>query len=667
MNMMRSGFTVLIAVLCCAIFSCKDDEGDNNEQQQKIQLATIRVGTYELDLADFTRNTAAPTDKPIVATFSTPLDAATTAQAVKLTVKSSGQEIPVTISYLDNNKTFSALPATALAATVTYVLTLDAALKGAAGETFPGYKVEFSTVAGTMSVTSIKMNGTEVLTTSRITDAPIENLTFDITFSTAVDPATITSQSIKVIGTNAVPVTLALSESNKKLTVSVTQTLADYRKYQLWISGELVKGAAQETLAPFSKNFYTALNPTPDFDVITDDALLTLVQLKTFNYFWDYAHPVSGMARERLGSGDVVTSGGTGFGIMSIIVGIQRGFITRQQGLDRMDKILGFLETADRFHGAWSHWINGTTGKVIPFSTNDNGGDLVETSFLVQGLITFRQYLNVAEPAEQSMANRINTLWQAVEWDWYTRSGQKVLYWHWSPDKDWVMNMPIKGYNEALITYFLAAASPAHSINADVYHQGWAGNGSIQNGKTFYNITLPLGYDYGGPLFFTHYSFLGLDPRELSDTYANYWTQNVNHTLINHAYCVANPSGYVGYGEDCWGLTASDNQDGYSAHSPTNDLGVITPTAALSSFPYAPEQAMKALKFFYYTVGDRLWGEYGFYDAFNLTDGWTAGSYLAIDQGPIVVMIENHRTNLLWNLFMSAPEVQTAKTKLAFN
>jgi hypothetical protein len=136
--------------------------------------------------------------------------------------------------------------------------------------------------------------------------------------------------------------------------------------------------------------------------------------------------------------------------------------------------------------------------------------------------------------------------------------------------------------------------------------------------------------------------------------------------LINHAYCVANPKKFVGYSDSCWGLTSSDNQNGYDAHSPANDLGVITPTAALSSFPYTPEQSMKALKFFYYTVGDRLWGPYGFYDAFNLTEGWTANSYLAIDQGPIVVMIENYRTGLLWELFMSAPEVQQAINELDF-
>ena len=228
------------------------------------------------------------------------------------------------------------------------------------------------------------------------------------------------------------------------------------------------------------------------------------------------------------------------------------------------------------------------------------------------------------------------------------------------------MNHAIRGYNEALITYFLAAASPTHSVASSVYHEGWAANGGIANNETFFNINLPLGPDYGGPLFFAHYSFLGLDPRGLSDQYANYWTQNVNHTLINHAYCVANPKNFVGYSAENWGLTASDNHQGYSAHSPTNDLGVITPTAALSSFPYTPEKSMQALKFFYYTLGDRLWGPYGFYDAFNLTAGWTADSYLAIDQGPIIIMIENHRTGLLWDLFMSAPEVQVGMDKLGF-
>jgi len=157
-----------------------------------------------------------------------------------------------------------------------------------------------------------------------------------------------------------------------------------------------------------------------------------------------------------------------------------------------------------------------------------------------------------------------------------------------------------------------------------------------------------------------------MDPRNLEDSYANYWEQNVNHSLINMAYCSDNPQSYAGYSEECWGLTASDGNDGYSAHSPNNDRGVITPTAAISSLPFTPEESMKAIRHFYYYLGDRLWGEYGFYDAFNPTAGWVASSFLAIDQGPIICMIENHRTGLLWDLYMSAPEVKQGLDKLGF-
>lgn len=285
----------------------------------------------------------------------------------------------------------------------------------------------------------------------------------------------------------------------------------------------------------------------------------------------------------------------------------------------------------------------------------------------MQGLLTVRAYLNTNDPIENQLISKINELWNAVEWDWFTKGNQNVLFWHWSPDKGWIMNVQIKGWNECLITYFLGAASPTHSIQASVYHAGWASNGNFKNGNTYYNYLLPLGQSYGGPLFFAHYSFLGLSPINLSDTYADYWVQNVNHSNINRSYCISNPKSYPLYSDKCWGLTASDNKDGYSAHSPTNDLGVITPTAALSSLPYTPDASLKALRFFYYKLGDKLWKEYGFIDAFDIKDDWFASSFLAIDQGPIILMIENYRTGLLWNLFMSNPEVAIAKSKLGFN
>lgn len=409
------------------------------------------------------------------------------------------------------------------------------------------------------------------------------------------------------------------------------------------------------------------VDSTDKFPAITDEALLTLVQKQTFKYFWDFAHPVSGLARERNTSGDIVTSGGSGFGIMTIPVAIERGFITRTEGLQRMQKITGFLKTnTQKFHGAFPHWINGNTGAVVPFSTKDDGADLVETSYLIQGLLTARQYFNGTDAAETGLRNNINTIWQGVEWDWFRKNKENVLYWHWSPTNNWDMNLPIKGWNECLITYALAASSPTHPIPKIVYDNGWTSNGSFVNGKDYYGITLPLGDAYGGPLFFSQYSFLGLNPKLLIDKYTNYFNQNRSHALINYNYCKNNPLKYYGYSDQCWGLTASDIPDGYTASSPTNDQGVIAPTAALSSFPYTPVESMKALKFFYYKLGDKIWGEYGFYDAFALKQPWFASSYLAIDQGPIIIMIENHRSQLLWNLFMSCPEIQTGLKNLDF-
>lgn len=488
-----------------------------------------------------------------------------------------------------------------------------------------------------------------------------------LVFSDIIDEKTLSENIVISTPTGSIPLNYELVKEDSAVVVTVAQPLQYLSKYNLFIAPELRSLSNRSLGSSTIISLTTTFNPADKFPRISQTALLDSVQKRTFKYFYNFAHPASGMARERNSSGDLVTSGGSGFGIMALVVGMERNYITRTQGVERLDRILDFLEKADRFHGVWAHWMNGNTGKVIPFSANDNGGDLVETSFLIQGLLTIRQYLNPANAEELELINRINTLWRAVEWNWYTRENQNVLYWHWSPDKGWAMNMQIKGYNESLITYVLAASSPTHSVAAPVYHSGWANSGGIRNGKTFFNIALPLGYDFGGPLFFAHYSFLGLDPRNLSDTYANYWTQNVNHSKIHHAYSIANPRKFVGYSDENWGLTASDNHQGYSAHSPTNDLGVISPTAALSSFPYTPVESMKALEFFYYKLGDRLWGPYGFYDAFNLTEGWVANSYLAIDQGPIVVMIENHRTGLLWDLFMTAPEVKAGLTKLSFS
>ena len=401
------------------------------------------------------------------------------------------------------------------------------------------------------------------------------------------------------------------------------------------------------------------------------DALLDAVQRQTLRYFWDFAHPVSGMARERSNVTakyglEAVTTGGTGFGVMAIIAGVSRGWIGREEAVERLWTMARFLLKADSYHGVWPHFLNGETGKVIPFSRKDDGADLVETAFLIAGLLCARQFFDRADEAEGRLRAAIDWMWREVEWDWHTRDGRNVLTWHWSPNNGWSMNHEIRGWNECLIAYVLAASAPRYAVSPEVYHRGWADGRDFANGRSYDGITLPLGPDGGGPLFLAQYSFLGLDPRGLRDRYADYWAQNVAHARINRAWCVRNPKGFAGYGPDCWGLTASDSPGGYDAHSPTNDLGVITPTAALGAFPYVPAEAMRVLRHFYHGLGDRIWGDYGFIDAFSESAGWYAGSHLAIDQGPIVVMIENARSGLLWRLLMSCPEVLGGLRRLGF-
>ncbi len=331
-------------------------------------------------------------------------------------------------------------------------------------------------------------------------------------------------------------------------------------------------------------------------------------------------------------------------------------FISKADGLTRMQKIVGFLKnTAQKFHGAFPHWLNGTTGAVIPFSTKDDGADLVETSYLMAGLLTARQYFNGAGADETTLRADINTLWNGVEWSWFRKSSENVLYWHWSPNYNFDMNVKIQGWNECLITYIMAASSTTFAVPQAVYKEGFARSGAMVNNNTYYGYQLPLGTANGGPLFFAHYSFLGINPTGLVDSYANYQTQVTNHTKINYEYCKANPQGFFGYSNLCWGLTASDVPNGYNANSPTSDIGVVSPTAALSSIAYTPTESMNALKFFYYKLGDKIFKEYGFVDAFSLKDLWYAPSFLAIDQGPIIIMIENYRSGLAWEFINQLP------------
>lgn len=441
-----------------------------------------------------------------------------------------------------------------------------------------------------------------------------------------------------------------------------------------------VNQAYQES-AP-SEAVQTALRP------LSDDELLSMVQEASFRYYWEGAHPKAGMALESIpGDEHLVALGASGFGVIALIVAAERGFVSREAVLERLGQIVAFLERADRFHGVWPHFMDGRTGSVIPlFGRYDNGGDLVETAFMIQGLLTARQYFDRDTPEEQQLRAAITQLWETVEWDWYRNpEDPDYLCWHWSPTFGWRINHPLIGWNETMIAYLLAIASPTHPVPASMYYSGWASQSQraqhyrqnwgkttagdrYTNGNTYFDVHLPVGVGSGGPLFFTHYSFLGFDPRHKRDRYANYFDNNRRLSLINHHYCVANPGGYVGYSARCWGLSASDDHTGYLAHDPTpkNDNGTITPTAALSAFPYTPDESLAALKYLYYEQGHLLWGIYGFRDAINLTENFVSPIFMGLNQAPIVVMIENHRTGLPWKLFMANPEIGPMLDKIGF-
>jgi exo beta-1,2-glucooligosaccharide sophorohydrolase (non-reducing end) len=420
---------------------------------------------------------------------------------------------------------------------------------------------------------------------------------------------------------------------------------------------------------------------------LSDDELLTMLEEECFRYYWESAGPHSGLARENIpGNDSLIAIGASGFGIMALVVAIDRGFITRQQGIERLTKIVSFLEKAPRYHGAWSHFMDDNTDASLPvFDMFDDAGDLVETAFLMEGLLSARQYLRQDDKQEKSLYQRISQLWETVEWDWYRRSPQSdALYWHWSPHWAWHINHRLTGFNEVMIVYLLAIASPTHSVPASLYYTGWADNSAIPgenasqqkssgeeseflNGKTFFGIKLDVGA-HSNPLFFAHYSYMGFDARGIRDRFTDYFENNRNLARINRAYCIANPAHHIGYGPDDWGLTASDGPAGYVPHAPDaeHDTGTMTPTGALASFPYTPEASMAAFKHFYRDLGGRLWGIYGPRDAFNLDQNWFAPIYMGLNQLPVVVMVENYRTGLIWKLFMSNPEIRPMLDRIGF-
>ncbi len=381
--------------------------------------------------------------------------------------------------------------------------------------------------------------------------------------------------------------------------------------------------------------------------------ILEQQQRAAFDYFRSGAEPNSGMAYESSrGNNRKITIGGSGFGMMSLLVGAERGWITREEAAEQVSRMIQFLMRADRYRGAWSHWYK-LDGRYAAFGDQKAAGDIVESAFMVAGLLAASEYFDRDIAVESKIRSDVEQLWNTIEWSGYTNDEQ-TLYWIWYSLTD-QYKLKINGYNEALLPYLFALAAPeGHNIPVSVYRDGWLNGApnSYKPNRTVAGYKLPFGrHQYGGPLFFAHYSFLGLDPRNMADSRCDYWTQNTSHAMLNREYCYYAAPKERRYGNGIWGITAcrgAGSANRYSARSPHNDDGVIAPTAALASYPYTPLYSTQALLAMNAMEGLR--GDFGLGDSFNPAEGAYTTSNLAIDQGPIVVMIENYRSSMIWDL-----------------
>ena len=455
--------------------------------------------------------------------------------------------------------------------------------------------------------------------------------------------------------------------NDSTLLIKPGSDLSYLSKYNFGLSKGLKSISGINLFTSFTLNVITGIDPSLKFPKISDEALLDSVQKASFNYYLEHASTTSGLL------GDVsseapdarTTFGGTGFALMTFPGAVNRGFITRSQALFKVQQMVSFVNSkVSVYKGVFPAWVNGITGKSQYWNGLD-GWDVPNTAFFIMGMLTVRQYFDGTSAEETKLREDITSLYNKIEWPWYHNS-QNFIYWSYNPTAGWIL--PVRGWVETLVMYVLAAGSPTHPIDKSVYEIGWTRNGNFVNGKQFYGYTLPLGQDYGGQAYLNQFSFLGINPNGLTDQYADYGIQAKNASLIGYEYCKAQHTEYPFYCDSVWGITAGASANGYIQESPSNDQGYIYPSASLASFPYSPVESMKAMKYFYYKLGNLIWTKYGFTDSFSFSvePYWVSNEVFSYDQMNTIVGIENYRSGLPWKLFTSCPEVQTGLKQLGF-
>lgn len=416
------------------------------------------------------------------------------------------------------------------------------------------------------------------------------------------------------------------------------------------------------------------------------------LQERTFAYFWDLALPGNYQIPDRWPKKTFSSIAATGFGLTSYLVGVERGYVTRAEAAERTLHTLQVLR--DLPQGPDSTGVSGFHGFFYHFLTNDQATryknvelSTIDTGLLMAGILSAQSYFDGDSPEEQKIRALADTLYRRVEWDWFLNDSTRLSM-GYRPERGFLQN-DWHGYNEAMILLVLALGSPTHPIPAE----GWQAWCDTYEWDAFYGQE-HLNFE---PLFGHQYSQMYIDFREIQDPYmkakgSDYFQNSRMATLTNRAYCMDNPRQFVGYGEDCWGLTACDGPRvldtiwqgepvqffTYRARgaSPQRivDDGTIAPTAAGGSVPFAPEVCLPALEYMWTTYYDDLIGEYGFRDAFNPTftfcegceNGWFDTDYLGIDQGPILIQIENHRSGLVWEIMKRNPYIRKGLERAGF-
>jgi hypothetical protein len=408
---------------------------------------------------------------------------------------------------------------------------------------------------------------------------------------------------------------------------------------------------------------------------------------RTFNYFWEVIDEGTWQTDDRYPTRNFTSVAATGFALPSYIIGVHNGYITREQGAERVHKVLDWLWNAPQgpdeegmtgYKGFFYHFLNygsGTRYKTVELST-------IDTGLLMAGVLTAQSYFDGDNETEREIRSLADSLYLRVEWDW-AMNDNPTMSMGWHPERGFI-KAEWKGYNEAMVLLILALGSPQHPVHDNAWDV-WT---STYDWEEFY------GYEHVNfaPLFGHQYSQMFVDFRGIQDEYMkekgiDYFENSRRATLANKAYCVANPGNFKGYGENIWGLTACDgpaNQvrkiDGRSIQFKTyhargaakddiRDDGTITPTAAGGSIPFAPEETLAALYEMKQKYGDQLYTKYGFLDAFNLTyseEGWFNPDYIGIDQGPILIQLENLESGLIWETLKKNPYIIKGLQKAGF-